>query len=282
MSSASERGLTRSRSLPPYEHQYLSLDGLRIHYAEISADGPPLLLLHGIGMDWRVWQSISRWLHPHFHLYLLDLRGHGQSDKPPHGYLLSHYAADVEDLIDTLELCDATLVGSSLGGMVAATVEAPVDMVSHRILIDPPITGGPVRDVEMFQTILRLKHEPAERLADYLALSNPGAGKLYLRTMSEMWHQASDGVIEDMLESAENYNDLRPALQANESQTLLLRADPAMNGVLSAEHAKAASSLLAHGSVLEVPGAGHAIHAYKPAEFTRIVKEFSGTPAAAN
>lgn len=265
----------QSTTLPAFDHGFVRAGALRLHYAEVPCDGRPLVLLHGIGMDWRVWQAISRRLCPYFHLYLPDLRGHGESDKPSHGYSLADYAADVEDFIDQLHLRDVVLLGSSLGGMVAATVEAPIDMVAHRILVDPPLTGGPTRDPDMFRDILRLKHKPVEVLAEYLASRNPGAGRWYLRTMSEMWHEASDGVIEDMLADQDEYYAIEPALRGIESPTLLLRADPALGGVLTQEEADRAVELLRHGSVMEVPGAGHAIHAYNPEEFTRIVRDFS-------
>jgi len=183
---------------PLHFDQHILHGDVPIHYAEVSIAARPMVMLHGIGMDWRVWQTIARRLAPLFHLYLVDLRGHGESGKATHEYSLAAYAADVEDLIDQLGLSNAILVGSSLGGMVAAAVEAPPDIVSHRVLVDPPFTGGPIRDPDMFRDILRLKHAPVAALASYLAQYNPGAGKFLLRSMSEMWHEAADGVIEDI------------------------------------------------------------------------------------
>lgn len=245
-----------------------------IHYAELPADRPPMVLLHGIGMDWRVWQAISRRLEPEFHLYFLDLRGHGGSGKPERGYTLPAYAADVEDVLDALALTEVVLVGSSLGGAVALAVEAPGDIVSHRVLVDPPLTGGPVRDPEMFADILRLKHEPEERLAAYLGTRNPGAGQFLLRAMSAMWHQAADGVILDLLARRDEYFALDAALPATESPTLLMRADPARGGTLTEAEAKRTVALLPRGECVFMPGAGHAIHATKPAEFTRRLLDF--------
>jgi pimeloyl-ACP methyl ester carboxylesterase len=280
MSSEPHRGDRAASSLPPVHHSFVETSSLRIHCAEVVGVGPPLIMLHGIGMDWRVWQAISRRLVPFFHLYLLDLRGHGQSDKPAQGYSLAHYAADVEDIVDQLRLNGAILLGSSLGGMVAATVEAPADLVTHRILVDPPLTGGPVRDREMFQDIRVLKHEPVQALAEYLRRSNPGAGHFLMRTMAEMWHEAADGVIDDLLARSEDYFTIDSALRLIESPTLLLQADPALGGVLSTEEARRALDILPHGSLVQVPGAGHAIHAYKPVEFVRIVLQFVGLDAA--
>ncbi|MGH2443439.1 MAG: alpha/beta fold hydrolase, partial [Chloroflexota bacterium] len=262
--------------LPQFQQGFSESTPAPIHYAELPGNGPPMMLLHGIGMDWRVWQAISRRLHPYFHLYMPDLRGHGQSAKPAHGYTLADYAADIEDLIDQLNLTDVSLVGSSLGGMVAVVVEAPSDIVSSRVLVDPPLTAGPILDAEMFSQILRLKHQPAEGLAEYLADSNPGAGRFLLSTMSEMWRQVADGVITEMLEAPQRYYDVDDALTAIDSPTLLLQADPEMGAVLSDTEAQRALKLLPRGRLIQVRGAGHAIHAFKPAEFVAIVTEFTG------
>lgn len=266
--------MPRPASPPTFEDRFVGVGELQFHYAEIPGGGPHLVMLHGIGMDWRVWQSVSRRLSPFFHLSMLDLRGHGRSDKPEHGYTLAHYAADVEDFVDQLGRSPVALLGSSLGGMVAVSVEAPVDAVSHRILVDPPLTGGPIRDAAMFQEILRLKKQPIENLANYLERFNPNAGRHYLRTMSEMWHQASDGVIQDMLERPHDYYAVDAALRYDEAPTLLMQGDQALGGVLSDEEAARALKLLPDGSLLKFPGAGHAIHAYQPVEFVQAVRQF--------
>jgi len=267
--------MRRASSLPALQERCADLRDVPLHYVEVEGPGRALVMLHGIGMDWRVWQAVSRRLVPDFHLYMLDLRGHGKSGKPARGYSLAHYAADVEDFIDHLELSDLALLGSSLGGMVAATVEAPTDVVSRRILVDPPLTGGPVRDADTFREILRLKHAPANLLAEYLRALNPGGGDFLMQMMAQMWHEAADGVIREMLEHQDDYFDIAPSLQAIDAPTLILRADRELGGVLSAEEAQRAADLLRNGSVIFVPGAGHAIHAYKPAEFAHTVREFA-------
>src|SRR5579884_3379553 len=259
-----------------FAQHFVDTPTTRIHYAEVDTPGPPAVLLHGIGMDWRVWQAISRRLAPHFLLYL---RGHGESAKSPHGYTVGHYAADVEDVIDTLGLRDVTLIGSSLGGVVAVAVEAPVDMVSHRVLVDPPLTGGPARDAAQLRDILALKHRPVPELADYLGRSNPGAGRFLLTAMSEMWHEAADGVIEGILAAPDRYFDVSSALRADPAPTLIMQADPDRGGILTDSQARQALALLPNGSYIRMSGAGHAIHAYKPAESAQAVVDFVSVPA---
>jgi pimeloyl-ACP methyl ester carboxylesterase len=262
--------------LPPYVHRILRASEATLHVAELPGDGSPLVLLHGIGMDWRVWQAVSRRLHDHFHLYLMDLRGHGESDKPAHGYSLAHYAADVEDAIDLLGVHDATIVGSSLGGMVAVVVEAPTDIVSHRVLVDPPLTGGPIRDRGMLENILRLKYEPTERLANYLGGYNPRVGRYLLHTMAEMWQSTADGVIAEPLAAPESYFVVDAALRSIDAPVLILQGDPGLGGVLSNQQAQRALTLLPRGMIRRVDGAGHAIHADRPDEFCRLLLAFLG------
>jgi 3-oxoadipate enol-lactonase len=262
-------------SMPPFAHRLVDAAGVTIHCAEVPGQGRAMLMLHGIGMDWRVWQAVSRRLHPHFRLFLMDLRGHGRSAKPKEGYSVAHYAADVEDVIDALGLRGVVLLGSSLGGMVAAAVEAPEALVSYRILVDPPITGGEIRDAAGFREILRLKHEPPEALAEYLASSNPGAGSHLVRSMSAMWHEAADAVITEMLEHADDYFAIDDALRSVESPTLLMQADPSMHPALTTDGAAHALDLLPRGSLVTVAGAGHAIHGYRPREFVRLIADFT-------
>src|SRR5579884_2470969 len=181
-----------------YQHRRCSAGDVTLHVARVRGERP-MVMLHGIGMDWRVWQAIARRFVPDFSLYLVDLRGHGSSDKPISGYSIGHYAADIEDLIDGLGLKGAVLVGSSLGGAVAAATEIPEDVVSHRVLVDPPLTGGPVRDPETFQRIRDLRHGEPEALAAYLQQTNPGVGRFLAGMMAQMWQEAADGVLDEML-----------------------------------------------------------------------------------
>lgn len=271
--------MPRLSHLPSVQHRFVDTSDVRLHYVELPTEGKPLLLIHGIGMDWRVWQAISRRLAPGFHLYAVDLRGHGESGKPAHGYTLAHYAADIEDMLEGLGLTGAVLVGSSLGGMVGVAVEAPPDVVTHRILVDPPLTGGPIRDRHMFEEILSLKHGPVERLAGFLQSYNPGAGRFLMRMMAEMWENTADGVLTEALGNAGHYFDVDAALVGDEAPTLIMRADPERGAALTEKDVERALTLLPDGQAVYVPGAGHAIHATRPAEFAALVHEFVGVPA---
>lgn len=105
-----------------------------------------MLLLHGLGSSTRDWSEQITALALEYDVLLMDLRGHGQSDKPPGPYSIKVMANDVAMLASELDLTRLHVVGLSMGAQVAlqlaldhpsivATVTAvncPADMKPRR------------------------------------------------------------------------------------------------------------------------------------------------------
>lgn len=85
-------------------------------YGEPSA--PALVLLHGIGGDHTTWDRVAEHLADRYHVLAVDQRGHGASDRSDR-YTFRLLAEDVWRLADTLDLETITLIGHSMGGLVA-------------------------------------------------------------------------------------------------------------------------------------------------------------------
>jgi pimeloyl-ACP methyl ester carboxylesterase len=117
--------------------EFLS-DGVRIHYDE-AGQGDPLILIHGLYSSARInWEApgISAELARLHRVIALDNRGHGQSDKPSEegSYGLA-MVEDVTRLMDHLHIASATVVGYSMGGMIALKLASlHPDRVSAAIL----------------------------------------------------------------------------------------------------------------------------------------------------
>ncbi|MBW2619210.1 MAG: alpha/beta hydrolase [Deltaproteobacteria bacterium] len=94
--------------------QITTNDGCRLHYQEAGA-GRPLVLIHGWSQSGAVFKRQTEGLSDRFRVIALDMRGHGQSDKPAHGYRLSRLAKDVHDFLAALDLREVTLLGWSMG-----------------------------------------------------------------------------------------------------------------------------------------------------------------------
>lgn len=91
-------------------------DGTQIYYKEGGA-GKPVLFSHGWPLDGDMWDSQLNYLAERgFRAIAFDRRGFGRSDQPWNGYDYDTFASDINDLITTLDLQDATLVGFSMGG----------------------------------------------------------------------------------------------------------------------------------------------------------------------
>ena len=84
-----------------------------------GGDKPAMILLHALGLDWRMWSRVIPQLTPHFRVIAYDLRGFGDAAFAPQVHDLDHYAQDVADLMDRLALPSVHIVGLSLGGSIA-------------------------------------------------------------------------------------------------------------------------------------------------------------------
>ena len=110
------------------------LDDLRLN-AELSGPlgAPPLVLIHGLGLDLRVWDALL----PHLRTRTLrlDLRGHGASDAPAPPYSLGTLIRDVERLMTHFALKDAVVLGAGEGGLIAQGLAVKrLDLVRAMVL----------------------------------------------------------------------------------------------------------------------------------------------------
>jgi len=85
------------------------------------AHGRPVVLVHGYTDSARDWAPVVSSLDPSWHLIIVDIRGHGASSKPECCYDRIDFAYDVKLLLDRLGIPRATIVGHSLGSIIAQT-----------------------------------------------------------------------------------------------------------------------------------------------------------------
>ncbi|MBA1201491.1 alpha/beta fold hydrolase [Pseudomonas capeferrum] len=96
---------------------YFNHDGCSLHYRQYG-QGDPLVLLHGLGSSSQDWELQVPVLSRHYRVILLDIRGHGRSDKPRDGYSIATFSEDLLALLEHLETGPVHLTGLSMGGMV--------------------------------------------------------------------------------------------------------------------------------------------------------------------
>lgn len=99
-------------------------DGVRVAVHAFGGDGPAVVLVHAAGLHGRVWQPLARRLLPDFRCLAPDLRGHGDSGRPPGGdFDWRGFAADVLAVVDGLGLGRPFGVGHSSGATALLLAE---------------------------------------------------------------------------------------------------------------------------------------------------------------
>lgn len=139
------------------------VQGTVLAWTELGV-GPPLVLLHGLGDSHRTWRRVAPRLADHFRVLLLDLPGHGLSDRPDAPYTLDWYAAMVFAWLDAIGVGTASVVGHSYGGGVAQwMVLAARSRVERLALVAPGGLGRSVNfglRVALFPVLGRLLTQP--------------------------------------------------------------------------------------------------------------------------
>jgi pimeloyl-ACP methyl ester carboxylesterase len=94
------------------------VNSLNVYY-ETHGEGESLVFIHGLGSSTQDWERQLDYFSSRYQVILVDVRGHGQTDKPPGPYSVPLFAQDLAGLLDTLGIPSAHICGISMGGMIA-------------------------------------------------------------------------------------------------------------------------------------------------------------------
>ncbi|QBF27083.1 alpha/beta fold hydrolase [Pseudomonas tructae] len=84
-----------------------------------TGQGQPVVLIHGVGLNKEMWGGQIVGLASNYQVIAYDMLGHGQSPRPAAGTGLPGYAAQLLELLEHLQVPQATIIGFSMGGLVA-------------------------------------------------------------------------------------------------------------------------------------------------------------------
>jgi pimeloyl-ACP methyl ester carboxylesterase len=261
---------------PGWTEGDVDVDGVAIHYSRTGDGGlPPLLLAHGFTDTGRCWGRVALALQDRFDVVMIDARNHGRSGTGPGDPSL--LPTDVEAVVAALGFERVGLMGHSIGARtMAAVAAAQPNLVSRLVLEDPPWWADPdtaddssdrIEQVRAYvrslgaMTDTALRELADEQHGDWDDAEYPAwiEGKQLLRP-----------------ESAESLRrtDWRPIAAQLAAPTLLVRADPARDGIVTAEVASQACELNERITVAVVPDAGHNIRRENFAGFMAAVEGF--------
>ena len=100
--------------------RFIRVNGHVVCYRdEGRRDGPALVFINALGSDLRIWDDVADILAPRFRVVRYDKRGHGLSGLGADRSDMADYARDLGALLDALGVMRATVVGLSIGGLIA-------------------------------------------------------------------------------------------------------------------------------------------------------------------
>jgi pimeloyl-ACP methyl ester carboxylesterase len=233
----------------------------------------PLLLLHGWLGSRRSFAALLPLLSRHGRVITVDLRGHGDADKPSDGYELPSLAADVVAVLDSLELAQAVLLGASSGGYVAqqVAVTAPVRVAGLVLAGSPRDLRGRPPFVDQLDAITD-PLDPAwvrsftagftdlDRLPSwYVELMVDDA----LRLPPSIWMATLRGLTSSL-----------PPTDLGQIDAPTLVVSGGRDGILGREQTEALVSAITGAQWLDYPDAGHLVLEEQPARLAADVLSF--------
>jgi non-heme chloroperoxidase len=250
--------------------------GIKMHYAEQGeARGEPIILLHGYSDSWFSFSRVLTPLSREARVYALDLRGHGKTDKPTSGYQMRDLAADVIAFMDAKGIVRATVVGHSMGSLVAQQVALAVPKrVSHLVLVGAPPTGRHLVGWEdLAQAVAVLPDPIPEAFAREFQVSTvhtPVGDEFMNRAVSEslrlparVWRELAAGM---------EVTKLEPALGRAHIPILILRGEK--DAYVTGAATDSFAVMVNAKARKEYPNTGHALHWERPREFVKDVLAF--------
>ncbi|HEY7032815.1 MAG TPA: alpha/beta hydrolase [Thermomicrobiales bacterium] len=262
----------------------VSVGVVALSVAEYEGAGPALVLIHGIGSRGVSWWPVVDELAQHFRLIVPDLRGHGDSDKPASGYLPTDYAADLAALVDSLGLAEFSIVGHSLGGIVALTWALSHPGRARRIVLeDVPLRGGSRADPR-FDEWIALAGLTVVGATDYYRREYPGWTGEDCRRRAESITATSPAVFAELRDLSVGGDDADriALLAAIRSPVLLVRGDPETGSMIAPVDAQRLVAIVPGARVAHIPGGTHFLHRDQSEAFLAAVVPFLlGEPASA-
>lgn len=249
--------------------------GVRLRYLEQGSPlGPPIILLHGYTDSSFSYSRVLPSLDAKYHVYALDLRGHGDSERPASGYGLSDFAADVLAFMDEKGIRRATLVGHSMGSFVAQqlAIRAP-ERIERLVLIGSATTLRNDAVLELRRSVSALEDSVTAKFAREFQAGTvhqplpeefmDRVVKESLKVPARVWRATVEGFFTGDYE-------LRPG--QIKAPTLILWGD--RETIFPRSEQDSLVKMLARADLKVYPETGHAPHWERPERFVKDLQDF--------
>lgn len=250
---------------------------MELYYREFG-QGSPVIILHGLFGFSDNWQTIAKDMSEHHLVVTPDLRNHGRS---PHVPSISYpeMAEDLRIFMEEHWMFSAAVVGHSMGGKVAMQLALThPDMVERLVVVDISPAAAEDNHSSIFDALLGMdlsKTDSRKAAEHYLTerIADTGTRQFLLKNIT----RGADGRYTWKMNLPvlwEHYSDILAAVSgpAFDKPALFIRGS--QSGYIKDGDFPLIQSLFPQAQVVTIEGAGHWVHADKPAELLEVLKKF--------
>jgi pimeloyl-ACP methyl ester carboxylesterase len=273
---------TTAEAKHPNPHHAITLDtatldtGVTLEYAEKGhGEGRVVIFLHGYTDSWFSWSEVLERLPACHHAYALSQRGHGDSDRPASGYAVDDFANDVIAFMDHEGIAEATIVGHSMGSVIAqrVAIDHP-DRVENLVLVGSAANAGNEGILGFLDFVLSTVSDPLD--PDFVygfqasTLATPVPAEFLDTVVAEslkvpafVWHAALAGLAQ---------SDTTDELADIEAPTLIVWGD--QDTIFFESDQQTLDAGIPDSTLLVYEGIGHGVHWEDPDRFTADLVDF--------
>ena len=239
-----------------------------------------MVLIHGMTDNSRSWSLIAPYFaKAGYHIYMIDLRGHGASDKPDTGmYAISDYAADIANFMDKMGIEKADIVGHSLGSMVsqALLLNFP-EKCKSVTLVSSTTVGNGVLGTDYYEYGISLGadgHPDNEFMDAWYYCSAPVDPEFLQYEMAES--QALPGYVWECVAGGITFSDMRPFYSFIDTSIPVLIAWGDQDSFFNEDIQKELRANLPQAEFVSYAGIGHNIQWENTEQLANDILNFLG------
>ncbi len=246
---------------------YMERKGARIYF-ETQGEGPPLFLISGLSGGCWSWFGQTPYFQQRYRVILMDNRGAGRSTSASDFYEMKDFAEDIVDLLDWLKIRRTFALGISMGGMIAQELALMAPDRLAAMVLACTHCGGTVRippSPEALHTLIQNEGLSREQIvrknlplffSPSFLNSNPREVDRYCEVQIHAPPQ-TEAAFQAQLQAIGNF-DSHDRLIEIRTPTLILSGTEDI--LVPAGNARILQARIRGSELLEIQGAGHALH----------------------
>lgn len=251
--------LRRSTTTP--DRRSVTIGGIPVYFRDTGTEGPPLVLLHGLSGSTRWWDRNIAALSAYFRVYALDLPGFGENRRWCQ-FQLADAPARFLAWMDALELRQASVIGHSMGGVIATEVALrDPRRIARLVLADSPLVLDPRSWLRFgVSSLVWARYLPPDFVPVLLFDVLRAGPRTILRGGR-----------------AVRLTDLQDRLRELTTPTLVVWGE--FDGLFPPAYGRRVAAALPDAPFVQIDGAGHNPMWDRPEGFNRVVLDFLTRPA---